>query len=78
MKKDAIKKGDSVTWNSQQGPTKGQVVKKVTKNESIKVGQNKDRKVKASVDQPQIVVKSSKTGKQAVHKAESLKKTAKK
>jgi hypothetical protein len=78
MKAEDIKNGDSVTWNSQQGRIKGQVVKKVTKNENIKVGQDKTRKVKATSTQPQVVVKSDKTGKQAVHKPESLKKNPKK
>jgi hypothetical protein len=78
MKAEDIKNGDSVTWNSQQGRIKGQVVKKVTKNENIKVGQDKTRKVKATSTQPQVLVKSDKTGKQAVHKPESLKKNPKK
>jgi hypothetical protein len=77
MKED-IKKGDAVTWNSQQGRIKGQVVKKVTKNENIEVGQGKKRPVKASADQPKIVVKSTQTGKQAVHKTESLTKVPQK
>ncbi|MBS4162763.1 Uncharacterized protein PRO82_000040 [Candidatus Protochlamydia amoebophila] len=70
----SIKKGDSVTWNSQQGSIKGKVVKKVVKNETVKVGENKKRQVKASKENPQVIVKSNKTGKQAVHKVESVKK----
>lgn len=78
MKKEDIKKGESVTWNSQQGHTTGKVIKKITKSENVKVGQNKNRKVKASVEQPQVIVRSAKTGKQAVHKPEALSKTSKK
>ncbi|WP_042281967.1 hypervirulence associated TUDOR domain-containing protein [Candidatus Protochlamydia sp. R18] len=70
----SIKKGDSVTWNSQQGSIKGKVAKKVVKNETVKVGENKKRRVKASNENPQVIVKSNKTGKQAVHKVESVKK----
>ncbi|WP_075882913.1 hypervirulence associated TUDOR domain-containing protein [Candidatus Protochlamydia sp. W-9] len=70
----SIKKGDSVTWNSQQGSITGKVVKKVVKNETVKVGENKKRRVKASNEKPQVIVKSNKTGKQAVHKVESVKK----
>ncbi|KIC72002.1 DUF2945 domain-containing protein [Candidatus Protochlamydia amoebophila] len=70
----SIKKGDSVTWNSQQGSIKGKVVKKVVKDETVKVGENKKRRVKASNENPQVIVKSNKTGKQAVHKVESVKK----
>ena len=75
MKANDVKKGDTVDWNSQQGHIKGQVVKKMTKNDTISVGEGKKRKVKASSAAPQILVKSAKTGKQAIHKPESLKKS---
>ncbi len=62
-----LKKGDKVTWETSQGKTEGKVVKKQTTNTKIK-----DHKVKASKDNPQIIVESSKSGKRAAHKPEAL------
>ena len=66
MSKD-LKKGDKVTWETSQGKTEGKVVKKQTLDTQIK-----DHKVKASKDDPQIIVESSKSGKRAAHKPEAL------
>ena len=66
MSKD-LKKGDKVTWETSQGKTEGKVVKKQTSDTQIK-----DHKVKASKDDPQIIVESSKSGKRAAHKPEAL------
>lgn len=74
MKANSLKKGDSVSWESPQGSIQGQIIKKITKNETVKVGDNKNRKVKASAVDPKIIVKSSKTGKQAVHTPRSIRK----
>lgn len=74
MTKD-VKKGDSVEWNSLSGESKGKVVKKITKNEKVKVGDNKTRDVKATKDNPKVLVKSDKSGKQAVHNPGSVKKS---
>ncbi|RYY73067.1 MAG: DUF2945 domain-containing protein [Gammaproteobacteria bacterium] len=63
-----LSKGDSVEWNTSQGKTTGKVVKKVTK--STKVG---DYTAKASKDNPQYEVETTKSHKTAVHKADSLK-----
>ncbi len=76
-KENKIKKGDSVSWSSAQGTVKGKVVKKVEKNENVTVGDHKKRQVKASANEPQVVVKSDQTGKQAVHKPEAIKKLKK-
>ena len=65
----ALKAGDAVKWDTPQGETKGKVVKKVTKTE--KAG---GHTAKASKDDPQYRVKSAKSGKEAIHKADELKK----
>ena len=69
---DKIKKGDAVTWETSQGKTSGKVVKKLTSPMEIK-----GYHVAASRDNPEYLVKSEKSGKQAAHKPESLKKQAK-
>jgi len=65
-----FKKGDKVTWNSSQGQIHGSVQKEVTRPMDIK-----GHHVAASSDNPEILVKSDKTGAIAAHKPESLKKT---
>ena len=64
-----FKKGDKVKWNSHGGEAVGKVVKKIT--EETEAG---GRKVKASKDEPQYLVKSEKSGGTAVHKPDALKK----
>lgn len=64
-----FKQGDHVRWNTPQGKTTGVVQDKIMA-ETHAAG----RKVAASKDQPQYLVKSDKTGKEAVHKPESLEK----
>lgn len=68
---DAFKKGDKVEWKSSQGTIQGTVVKKVTEPTDIK-----GHHVAASSDNPEYLVKSDKTGAEAVHKAGALKKHA--
>ena len=63
------KKGDEVTWKSHGGEAVGKVEKKIT--EETEAG---GRKVKASEDDPQYLVKSDKSGGEAVHKPGALKK----
>jgi hypothetical protein len=63
-----FKSGDKVSWHSSQGEIHGEVVRKVTKNTSIK-----GNDVKASQDEPQYEVKSDETGAHAFHKPEALK-----
>ncbi len=65
----ALKKGDKVAWDSSGGHSVGHVVKKQTPVTEIK-----GHKVTASKDNPQYIVESDKSGKQAAHKASELKK----
>lgn len=64
-----LKPGDKVSWNTSQGETQGEVVRKQTSPTHIK-----SHKVAASKDDPQYIVESDKTGAQAAHKPEALKK----
>ncbi len=67
---DEFKKGDHVEWNTSQGKTEGVVEKKLTKPTEIK-----GHDVEASSDNPEYLVKSDQTGKEAAHKPAALKKT---
>ncbi|GBR09064.1 MULTISPECIES: hypervirulence associated TUDOR domain-containing protein [Asaia] len=62
-----FKKGDDVTWKTSNGETEGHVVKTVTKPMKIKKNE-----IKASKDDPKILVESDKTGAKAAHKPETL------
>ena len=62
-----FKKGDKVKWKSHGGEAVGTVEKKIT-SETEAGG----RKVKASKDEPQYLVKSEKSGGTAVHKPDAL------
>ena len=64
-----FKKGDRVKWSSHGGEAVGTVEQKIT-SETEAGG----RKVKASKDEPQYLVKSEKSGGTAVHKPGALKK----
>jgi hypothetical protein len=66
---DNLKKGDKVSWETSQGKTTGKVVRKQTSDTHI-IGQ----KVKASEEDPQMIVESEKSGKRAAHMPGSLKK----
>jgi Hypervirulence associated proteins TUDOR domain len=66
---DDFKQGDRVEWESSQGTIAGKVEKKLTEPIDIK-----KHHVDASAEDPQYLVKSDKTGKEAAHKPESLKK----
>jgi len=63
------KKGDHVTWNTSRGTTSGTVEKELTHDVEIK-----SRTIKASNDDPKLLVKSEKTGAEAAHKPDSLEK----
>ena len=69
MAEKALKKGDKVTWDSSQGEVAGTVEKKLTHPMKIKT-----HEVKASEENPEYLVKSDKTGAEAAHKPEELKK----
>jgi hypothetical protein len=65
-----LKAGDHVKWNTSQGQTKGEVIKKLTRSMKIKT-----HKVNASKCDPQYLVRSDKSGEKAAHKRDALKKT---
>lgn len=64
-----IKKGDHVSWKSPQGTVKGTVTKKLTSD--TKLG---NKTYRASKDDPKVKVKSAQSGKEAIHKEDSVKK----
>lgn len=66
---DNLKAGDKVKWGTSQGETHGKVVKKETTTAHIK-----GHTAKATKDHPEFRVKSDKSGKEAIHKPEELKK----
>ena len=66
---EQFKKGDRVEWNTSQGKTTGKVVKKLTSPTDIK-----EHHIATSEDNPEYLVESDKTGKQAAHKPDALKK----
>ncbi|HEY9635109.1 MAG TPA: DUF2945 domain-containing protein [Coleofasciculaceae cyanobacterium] len=66
---EPLNKGDKVEWNTSQGKTTGEVKKKLTSPTDIK-----GHHVSASKDNPEYLVESEKTGKQAAHKPDALEK----
>ena len=64
-----LKKGDAVEWNTSQGKTEGKVEKRLTSPMDIK-----SHHVAASEENPEYLVKSDKSGKEAAHKPEELEK----
>lgn len=66
----ALRPGENVTWNTSQGETHGQVVKRTTKR-----GKIKGHAIAASDDNPEYIVESDKSGKRAAHKRSALKKS---
>ena len=64
-----LKTGDKVAWDTPQGATHGQIVKKETS--TTKAGGHTAKATKA---EPQFRVKSDKSGKEAVHRPEELRK----
>ena len=69
MAEKTFKKGDKVAWDSSGGHSVGKVVSKVTGTSKVK-----GHTAKASKDNTQYKVESDKSGKEAIHKAASLKK----
>ncbi len=67
MSTDEPTKGDRVAWNTSQGRTTGTVQGSITSETKIK-----GHTVKASKDDPQLRVRSEKTGAEAAHKPEAL------
>ncbi len=70
---EKLKKGDKVEWNTSQGKTTGTVKKKLTSPIDIK-----DHHVAATKDNPEYLVETEESGKEAAHKPESLKKVEEK
>ena len=68
MTEKEFKTGDKVSWNSTQGTVTGTVKKKLTAPMDIKT-----HHVAASPDNPQLLVQSARTGKEAAHKPGALK-----
>ncbi len=62
-----FKQGDRVKWKSHGGEAVGHVERKITEETELA-----GRKVAASKDEPQYLVKSEKSGGEAVHKPEAL------
>ena len=62
-----LSNGDKVTWKSHGGEAVGRVVKKITQDTEAA-----GRTVRASEDDPQYLVKSDKSGGEAVHKPTAL------
>lgn len=59
--------GDKVKWETSQGETHGTVEKIVTSTTKVK-----GHTAKATKEKPEVVVKSAKSGKTAIHKPEGL------
>ncbi|GAB3711296.1 hypothetical protein GCM10027598_17310 [Amycolatopsis oliviviridis] len=64
-----FRKGDKVRWNSHGGRGEGEVLRKITSD--TEAG---GRTVRASKEEPQYLVRSEKSGGEAVHKPEALEK----
>ena len=64
-----IRKGDHVTWKSHGSVASGEAEEKITEDTEAA-----GRTVRASTDDPQFLVKSDKSGGEAVHKPSALKK----
>ena len=64
-----FKKGDKVEWSSHGGTASGEVEKEITERTEAA-----GRTVAASEDEPQYLVKSEKSGGEAVHKPSALRK----
>ncbi|MGY4650625.1 DUF2945 domain-containing protein [Mycobacterium sp. URHB0021] len=69
MAKKELRKGDEVTWQSHGSTAEGAVEEKITSDTDAA-----GRTVRASKDEPQYRVRSDKSGNDAVHKPEALKK----
>jgi len=62
-------KGDRVTWSSHGGTAEGEVIRRITEDTEAA-----GRQVRASKDDPQFLVRSDKSGGEAVHKPSALEK----
>lgn len=67
-----LKPGDRVQWNTPQGKTTGKVKKKLSSSKKIK-----GHVAKASKENPEYLVQSEKSGKEAAHRPSELRKIQK-
>ncbi|HEX6402376.1 MAG TPA: DUF2945 domain-containing protein [Pseudonocardiaceae bacterium] len=67
--KQKFRQGDRVRWRSHGGYAEGEVLKRITS--TTEAG---GRTVRASAEEPQYLVRSSKSGGEAVHKPDALEK----
>jgi hypothetical protein len=70
--KHEFKVGDHVTWNSEAGRVQGTIKKKI-----VSATKFKTYTVRASVEEPQYLIKSDKTDHMAMHKGAALRKISK-
>lgn len=68
MKGEELKTGDEVSWNTSQGETHGVVEQKLTRTTRVK-----GHVAKATPEDPEYLVRSDKSGEEAIHKPEALK-----
>ena len=66
-----LSKGDHVTWSSHGSTTEGVVVRTLTSDTEAA-----GRTVRASKEDPQYVVRSDKSGNEAVHRPSALRKSS--
>ncbi|MDI9638026.1 DUF2945 domain-containing protein [Geitlerinema splendidum] len=66
---EPLKKGDRVEWHSSGGTSRGEIKEVITEPTDFK-----NHHFAASPEHPEYLVESEKSGKQAIHKAEALKK----
>jgi Hypervirulence associated proteins TUDOR domain len=64
---DNLRKGSKVRWNSHGSGATGEVEEKITEDTEAA-----GRTVRATPDDPQYLVKSDKSGGEAVHKPDAL------
>lgn len=64
-----FKKGDRVEWDSSGGTSRGVIQEVITQPTDFK-----NHHFEASKEKPEYLVESEKSGKQAIHRAEALRK----
>lgn len=64
-----LKKGDQVEWDFSGGTTRGVIKEIITEPTDFK-----NHHFEASKDKPEYLVESEKSGKEAIHKADELRK----
>ncbi len=66
-----VSKGDQVSWKTHGTTTEGKVEKEITSDTEAA-----GRTVRASKEDPQYLVRSDKSGREAVHKPDALQKNS--